>query len=77
MENNKRNNSTLSYADCCIRLTDESRAFEGMSDDDLDSIYTVAFSRWAYHLTRQGYIDALNKKRNELNNGELAKMVNA
>lgn len=65
---NRRNNSTLSYIDCCIRLTDENRAFEGMSNDDLDSIYAVAFGRWAYHMTREGYINALNNKRNELNN---------
>lgn len=64
----KRNNSTLSAADCYLRLTDESRDFESMSDDDLDSIYAVAFSRWAYHLTRQGYIGALKNRRKELNN---------
>jgi hypothetical protein len=68
LETNKRmNNSTLSEIDCCMRLTGD-RPFEDMSNDDLDSIYAVAFKRWAYHLTRQGYIDALNKKRAELQN---------
>jgi hypothetical protein len=61
----RRNNSTLSEIDCCMRLTGD-RPFEDMENDDLDSIYAVAFKRWAYHLTRQGYIDALNKKRVEL-----------
>ncbi len=64
-ENKRRNNSTLSYADCCLRLMDFNRPFEAMENDDLDSIYAVAFKRWAYHLTRQGYIDALNKYRAE------------
>jgi hypothetical protein len=58
----RRNNSTLSTIDCYMILTDD-RPFEEMTDDDLDSIYAVAFGRWAYHLTRQGYIDALNKRR--------------
>lgn len=66
-ENGKpRNNSTLAYADCCMRIMDWNRPFEAMSNDDLDSIYAVAFGRWAYHLTRQGYIDALNKHRQEV-----------
>lgn len=60
-----RNNSTLSYADCCLRLMDWDRSFESMSNDDLDSLYAVAFKRWAFHLTREGYINALNKYRNE------------
>ena len=60
-----RNNSKLAYADCCMRLTDWNRPFEEMSNDDLDSLYAVAFGRWAYHLTRQAYIDALNKYRAE------------
>ena len=60
---NKRNNSKLSYADCILRLTDRSRSFEDMSNDDLDSIYACAFGRWAYHLTREGYIKALQEKR--------------
>ena len=64
-ETKRRNNSTLSYADCCLRLMDFHRPFEAMENDDLDSIYAVAFKRWAYHLTRQGYIDALNKYRAE------------
>lgn len=62
----KRNNSELSYIDCMIRLTDESRDFEDMTTDDLDSIYFCAFGRWAYHMTRDGYINALKNKRNEL-----------
>lgn len=61
-----RNNSQLSYIDCCMRLTDDSISFESMTNDDLDSIYAVAFQRWAHHLTRQGYIDALNQRREEL-----------
>ena len=28
-----RNNSTLSYADCCMRLTDWSRPFEKLGKD--------------------------------------------
>ncbi len=68
MQPNKRmNNSTLAYVDCMIRLADNSRAFEGMSTDDLDSIYRVAFGRWAYHMSRDGYIHYLNKKRAEIN----------
>jgi hypothetical protein len=63
IEQKKRNNSTLSYADCCLRLNDLGRAFEAMSDDDLDSLYAVAFGRWAYHLTRDGYIKALYEYR--------------
>jgi hypothetical protein len=58
----RRNNSTLSTIDCYIRLTGDT-LFEEMTDDDLDSIYTVAFGHWAYHLSRQGYINALNKRR--------------
>lgn len=58
-----RNKSKLSYVDCCMRLIDESRSFEDMSDDDLDSIYFIATGRWAYHLTRQGYIDTLINER--------------
>ena len=61
----KRNNSNLAYVDCCMRLTDWNRPFEEMSNDDLDSLYAVAFGRWAHHLTRQAYIDALNKYRQE------------
>lgn len=64
----KMNNSTLSYADCYLRLMDFNRPFESMTDDDLDSLYAVAFQRWAYHMTRQGYINALNKYRNENSN---------
>lgn len=36
-----------------------------MSNDDLDSIYFIAHNRWAYHLTREGYIESLYKKRND------------
>jgi hypothetical protein len=57
------NNSTLSYVDCCMRLIDESKRFEDMSNDDLDSVYYVATGRWAYHLTREGYINTLNHER--------------
>lgn len=59
----RRNNSTLSYVDCCMRLHDLERSFESMSNDDLDSLYAVAFGRWAYHLTRDGYIKALYEYR--------------
>lgn len=64
-----RNKSQLSYVDCCMRLCDDGCrwSFEDMSDDDLDSIYFVAFQRWAYHLTRQAYIDALNTERKKRN----------
>lgn len=62
MKEEKRNNSTLSYIDCCMRLTGEI-SFETMIDDDLDSIYFVAFERWAYHMSREGFIISLNKKR--------------
>jgi len=61
-EGKKRNNSTLSYADCMLRLSDRSRSFHDMTNDDLDSIYACAFGRWAYHLTRDGYIQALEEK---------------
>jgi hypothetical protein len=63
-----RNKSELSAADCYLRFGDPSRDFEDMSDDDLDSIYAVVFNRWAYHLTRQGYIDALKAARENLLN---------
>lgn len=66
VEGKKRNNSTLSWADCANRLGNDRYAFEDMSNDDLDSIYRFAFDRWAWHLTREGYIEALNKKRAEL-----------
>ena len=62
-QNQKRNNSTLSYADCCIKLLNPYEAFEDMSNDDLDSLYAVAFQRWAYHLTIDGYIQSLYKYR--------------
>lgn len=68
MTDQLRNNSTLSYVDCCMRLTDTGRAFEGMETEDLDSIYAVAFGRWAYHMSREGYILALNNKRAEMLN---------
>jgi hypothetical protein len=61
----RRNNSTLSYVDCCMRLTGD-RSFYEMSNDDLDSIYFVAYNRWAWHMTRQGLIDALIKRKDEL-----------
>lgn len=62
----RRNNSKLAYADCMLILSDKSRAFEGMETDDLDSIYAAAFGRWAYHMTREGYIKALNEKRSTM-----------
>ena len=65
MEIVKRNNSKLAYVDCCMRLTGD-MPFSEMTNDDLDSIYYVAFGHWAYHLTRQAYIDTLNKRRIEL-----------
>ena len=66
-ETKRRNNSTLSYIDCCMRLIGD-RSFWEMSDDDLDSIYFVAFGHWAWHMTREGYINALKIKRLELRN---------
>jgi hypothetical protein len=66
----RRNNSTLSYIDCCMILTSD-RPFEDIENDDLDSIYFATFNRRAYHLTRQGYIDALYKKRQEFKITEL------
>jgi hypothetical protein len=59
----RRNNSDLSYMDCMLRFGDDNRRFEDMSNDDLDSIYACVFGRWAYHLTRQAYIDCLNNAR--------------
>jgi len=65
MEETKiRNNATLSDAACYLRLMDFNKPFEEMENDDLDGLYAVAFKRCAYHLTRQGYIDALNIYRN-------------
>lgn len=61
----RRNNSTLSYADCANRLINENYAFEDMCNDDLDLIYFIAYNRWAYHLTREAYIQSLYKKRND------------
>jgi hypothetical protein len=42
-EKKKRNNSTLSYVDCCMRLTGD-EPFSEMSNDDLDSMYAIAFN---------------------------------
>jgi hypothetical protein len=61
----RRNNSKLSFIDCSMRLIDDSK-FEEMSNDDLDSIYYVAFRQWAYHMTREGYIKSLYDKRASL-----------
>jgi hypothetical protein len=69
----RRNNSDLSPADCWNRLTNERYKFEEMSDDDLDSIYAIAFSGWAYHLTRQAYIDALYRERSDIEYNEARK----
>ncbi len=66
----KRNNSTLTYVDCCMRLTGDS-PFEEMSIDDLDSIYFVAFRHWAHHMSKEGYINMLNKRRLELLNAKV------
>jgi len=63
----KRNNSTLAYIDCIMRLTGD-QSFHEMSNDDLDSIYFSAFGHWAHHMTRQGFINALNKRKKELAN---------
>ena len=60
-----KNNSKLSFSDCCIILHDWNRSFEQMSNDDLDSLYFVVTKSWAQHLTRQAYIDYLNKYRIE------------
>ena len=61
----KRNNSKLAYVDCCMRLIGD-QPFSEMSNDDLDSIYFVTFNHWAYHMSREGYINALNNRRTEL-----------
>jgi len=62
----KMNNSNLAAADCWARLANPDLAFEGMSNDDLDSIYRIAYDHWAYHLTREEYIKALYQKRKDL-----------
>lgn len=61
----KRNNSNLSYIDCMMRLTGNV-PFERMTNDDLDSIYACAFGQYAYHMSRDGFIESLNKKREQL-----------
>ena len=59
------NKSELTEAQCLGILINWNVAFESLNNDDLDSLYKVATKRWAYHLTRQGYIDSLYKFRLE------------
>lgn len=63
----KINRSKLSYVSCMMILTGD-EDFEDYSDDDIDWIYYNTFSRRAFHLTRQGYIDLLYKRREEIKN---------
>jgi len=51
--------SLLNECDCKI-LFHTTSSFENFDDYDLDFLYRVAFGRWAYHLTRKGYIDAIS-----------------
>lgn len=59
------NESQLTEEQCLGVLINWNIAFESLSNDDLDSLYKVATKHWAYHLTRQGYIDRLYKFRLE------------
>jgi hypothetical protein len=43
----KMNDSKLSYVDCCMKLCGD-EPFENMPNDDLDSIYYVAYGHWAF-----------------------------
>jgi len=57
------NKSNLTEEQCLNILINWNVAFESLNNDDLDSLYKVATKHWAYHLTRQGYIDRLYKFR--------------
>lgn len=57
------NKSQLTEEQCLGILINWNVAFETLNNDDLDSLYKVATKHWAYHLTRQGYIDRLYKFR--------------
>ena len=59
------NKSELTKEQCLGILINWNVAFESLNNDDLDSLYKVATKHWAYHLTRQGYIDRLYKFRLE------------
>jgi len=61
----EQNNLILSYSDCML-LLNSNISFEKMSNNNLDSIYYAAFENYAYHMSRKGYINMLNKKRIEL-----------
>lgn len=61
-----RNKSTLSYLQCFQIVSNASLNFDDMKYEDLDCLYAAVNGNWAYHLTRQGYIDSLNIKRKEL-----------
>ena len=57
------NKSNLTEEQCLNILINWNVAFESLNNDDLDSLYKVTTKHWAYHLTRQGYIDRLYKFR--------------
>lgn len=59
------NKSQLTEEQCLGILINWNVAFETLNNDNLDSLYKVATKHWAYHLTRQGYIDRLYKFRLE------------
>ena len=59
------NKSQLTEEQCLGILINWNIAFETLNNDDLDSLYKVASKHWAYHSTRQGYIDRLYKFRLE------------
>lgn len=59
------NKSQLTEEQCLCILINWNVDFETLNNDDLDSLYKVATKNWAYHLTRQGYIDRLYKFRLE------------
>ncbi|MCK9430061.1 MAG: hypothetical protein M0R17_08665 [Candidatus Omnitrophica bacterium] len=66
IETKIRNYSNLSHEDCMMKLTSDI-PLETMTIDDLDEIYVNVFGRYAYHMSREGYIKALYKKRLKLN----------
>jgi len=56
-----KNSSTLTLSQCRSILANLYTVFSAFSDADLDSLYFVAYGRWAYHLTRDGYVYWLGK----------------
>ena len=59
--------NNMSYVDCIMKLTSD-EPLNQMSNDMLDAIYEAVFSHKAYHMSREGYILALTKKREEFEN---------